>query len=132
MTITFSPQRIIDYVPMAIEHELNQTFVDGLQHLLFSHITQEAEIPGRLEELVQESASMAKRRRKLETRRTDLLKIKQKLKTFWSLNRNQSREPGSTGRTRRGSSVSTEGDYHSIAASINGSNYSGSIIVGGR
>ena len=125
MANTFSPQRVIDYVPMTIEHELNQTFIDGLQHLLFTNITQEAEIPGRLEELVQESPGMAKRRRRLETRRTDLLKIKQKLDTFWSLTRNQSQAPGSTRRTRS-SSVSTDGDrdYHSIAASYPASNNS--------
>lgn len=118
MTITFSPQRIIDYVPMAIEHELNQAFVNNLQNLLFSNITQEAETPGRLEELVQESSGMAKRRRRLETRRADLLKIRQKLDTFWSLSesRNHSQAPGSTRRTRS-SSVSTDGDYHSISAS---------------
>ena len=122
MAITFSPQRVIDYVPMTIEHELNQTFADGLQHLLFTNITQEAAIPGRLEELVQESTGLAKRRRRLETRRTDLLKIKQKLDTFWNLapSRNQSQAPGSTRRTRRSSSVSTDGDYHSIAASDTG------------
>lgn len=119
MTITFSPQRVIDYVPMTIEHELNQTFVEGLQHLLFTNITQEAAIPGRLEDLVQESPGMAKRRRRLETRRTDLMKMKQKLDTFWSLTRNQSQAPGSS--SRRNSSVSTDGDYHSIAASYTGS-----------
>ena len=113
---------------MTIEHELNQTFVDGLQHLLFSNITQEAAIPGRLEDLVQESPGVAKRRRRLDTRRIALLKIKQKLNTFWSLTRNQSQTPGSTRRTRS-SSVSTDaGDYHSIAASNTGSNNSKSII----
>ena len=121
MTISFSPQRVIDYVPMTIEHELNQTFVDGLQHLLFTNITQEAVIPGRLEDLVQESPGMAKRRRRLETRRTDLLKIKQKLDTFWSLTRNQSQAPGSSSRRTRNSSVSTDGEYHSIAASYTSS-----------
>lgn len=106
---------------MTIEHELNQTFVDGLQHLLFTNITQEAVIPGRLEDLVQESPGMAKRRRRLETRRTDLLKIKQKLDTFWSLTRNQSQAPGSSSRRTRNSSVSTDGEYHSIAASYTSS-----------
>lgn len=120
---TFSPQRIIDYVPMTVEHELNQMFVSNLQDLLFSSITQEAEIPGRLEELVQESPSLKKRRTRLETRRADLLKIKQKLNTFWSLtrprNHSQELEPGST--RSRSSSVSADaGDYQSIisAASI--------------
>ena len=77
MTITFSPQRIIDYVPMTIEHELYQTFVNNLQYLLLSNVTQEAAAtPGRLDELIQESPGMAKRRRRLETRKTVLLKIK--------------------------------------------------------
>lgn len=124
MTITFSPQRVIDYVPLTIEHELNQTFVEGLQQLLFTNITQEAEIPGRLEELVQEGTSLAKRRRRLETRRTNLMKIEKKLDTFWSLtrarNRHQSQAPGSS-RQARSSSVSTDGEYHSIAASDTGS-----------
>ena len=99
-------------MPMTIEHELNQTFVDGLQFFLFSNVTQEAETPGRLEELVQESPGLAKRRKRLETRRTDLLKIKQKLDIFWSLTRNHSQVPGST----RRSSFSTDGDYHSLTA----------------
>lgn len=98
---------------MTIEHELNQTFVEGLQLLLFNNITQEAATPGRLEELVQESPGLAKRRKRLETRRTDLLKIKQKLDTFWSLTRNRSQLPGSSRRT----SVSTDDDYHSLTAS---------------
>ena len=112
MVITFSPQRVIDYVPMTIEHELNQTFADGLQHLLFTNIAQEAAIPPRLEELVQESTSLAKRRRRLETRRTDLLKIKQKLDTFWNLtpSRNQSQAAAGSTRRTRSSSVSTYGD----------------------
>jgi hypothetical protein len=119
----FLPQRFIDYVPMTIEHELNQMFVNNLQDLLFSSITQEAETPGRLEELVQESSSLAKRRTRLATRRADLLKIKQKINTFWSLTRTQTRnhsqEPGSTWRTpNRSSSVSADGgDFQSIVSS---------------
>jgi len=106
MTISFSPQRIIDYVPLTIEHELNQTFVNNLQYLLFSSITQESATPGRLEELVQESPGLTKRRRRLETRRTDLLKIKQKLDTFWSLTRNHSQALGTNdARGTRSSSV---------------------------
>jgi hypothetical protein len=118
-----SPQRIIDYVPLTIEHELNQTFVKNLQPLLFSSITQESATPGRLEELIQEDSAFAKRRRRLERRRTDLLKIKEKLDTFWSLGNvsyptRDSQGPGSNARRTRSSSVSTNGDYHSIAPSV--------------
>jgi len=108
-------KRIIDYVPLTIEHELNQTFVNNLQNLLFSNITQESTTPGRLEELVQESPDITKRRRKLETRRMDLLKIKQKLDTFWSLTGNHSQALGSDDADARrtlSSSGSTD-DYHS-------------------
>ena len=112
---------------MTIEHELNQTFVTNLQSLLFSSITQEAaSSPSRLEELVQESSGMAKRRKRLESRRMDLLKIKQKLDTFWSLTptrRNHhsgSHHQAQALRRTRSASVSTDGnagDYYSISAS---------------
>ena len=121
MTTTFSPQRIIDYVPMTIEHELNQTFVNNLQNLLFSNITREGETPGRLEELVQESSGLRKRRLRLETRRTDLLKIRQKLNTFWSLARDDSKTPGSSATRTRSASVSTVSDYRSVTASSSAS-----------
>lgn len=112
-------QRIIDYVPLTIEHELNQTFVKNLQPLLFSNIAQEATTPGRLEELVQEDSALEKRRRRLEKRRTDLLKIKEKLDAFWSLPnnvRNHSQAPRFN--AKRSSSVSTDDDNHSIIASM--------------
>jgi len=110
-------KRIIDYVPLTIEHELNQTFVNNLQTLLFSNITKESKIPGRLEEFIQEDSTLSKRRVKLEKRKKDLLTIKQKLDTFWSLNIVQSphsQTPGSV--PRPGSSAST--DYHSVVGSI--------------
>lgn len=121
--ITFSPQRIIDYVPLTIEHELNQTFVNNLQFLLFSNVTQEGETPGRLEELVQESPGLRERRRTLETRKTDLLKIKQKLETFWSLTQNDpfAAAGSSARRTRRSSSAVSTTDrdsYHSASTPI--------------
>lgn len=84
-------------MPLTIEHELNQTFIKNLQPLLFSNITQEATTPGRLEELVQEDSALGKHRRRLEKRRTDLLKIKEKLDALWSLPnnvRNHSQAPG--------------------------------------
>ena len=103
---------------MTIEHELNQTFVNNLQYLLFSNVTREGESPGRLEELVQESPGLRKRRLRLETRRTDLLKIQQKLNTYWSLTRNDSRRAlGSGARRTRSSSVSSVSDYRSVTAS---------------
>lgn len=101
-------------MPLTIEHELNQTFVNNLQFLLFSNVTRENETPGRLEELVQESPGLRERRRTLETRRTDLLKIKQKLETFWSLTGNDPQVLGSSARRARSpSAVSTDRDsYH--------------------
>jgi Dynamin GTPase effector domain len=85
LIIIFSSQRIIDYVPLTIEHELNQTFVNNIQTLLLSSVTQQSEIPGRMEELIREDSALGRRRVKLETRRTELMNIKQKLDDFWSL-----------------------------------------------
>lgn len=99
-------------MPLTIEHELNQTFVNNLQNLLFSNLTKEIATPGRLEELMQEDSTLKKRRVKLEKRKKDLLMIKQKLDTFWSLSRVQ--PPGSE--QRPGSSSGT--DYHSVTGSI--------------
>lgn len=98
--------------------------MNNLKPLLFSSITREGATPGRLEELVQEDSALGKRRLRLEKRRTDLLKIKQKLDTLWLLSnvpyptRNHSRVPGSNATARRGSSVGTDDDRSSILVSI--------------
>ena len=111
LTITILLQRLIDYVPLTIEHEFNQPFANHLEALLFSSITQESAIPGRLEMLVREDSAMEKRRRRLEARKKDLLKIKQKLDEFWSSG-NVANIPGSNARDRRNSAQS---EYYSSA-----------------
>ncbi|KAF8808851.1 hypothetical protein BYT27DRAFT_7188333 [Phlegmacium glaucopus] len=109
-------KRIIDYVPLTIEHELNQTFVRNLQPLLFNSITRET--PARLEELMQEDSDMESLRRSLESRKNELLKIKEKIGAFWSLDNAPSPSYSvetNVRPTRRSSSATTK-SYHSVIA----------------
>jgi len=77
-------KRIIDYVPLMIEHELNQSFATGLSNALVDRIFDNAR-RGKmsLEDLVKEDPLIAAKRNELEDRKNRLLLIQEKLNTFW-------------------------------------------------
>ena len=107
----------MDSVPLMIEHELNQTFVNNIQTLLFSSVTQQSKIPGRMEELIREDSALGRRRVKLETRRTELMNIKQKLDDFWSLSNGPPPTSHFAGPNARPSSPAST--YHSTTDDVN-------------
>jgi len=84
-------------------------FINNLQTLLFNSVAQET--PARLEELVREDSSMGKLRQELETRRKELLKIKEKINAFWYMSNIQPPNHSSRSNARPRSSASS---YHSI------------------
>jgi len=79
-------QRIIDHIPLTIEHSLHHALAKQLsQSLLTSLLTDVT--PGlnfsqRMKELVSEDASIAQKRVMLSTRKERLYDIRQKLMTF--------------------------------------------------
>jgi hypothetical protein len=77
-------QRIIDNVPLIIEHELNQKFATKLRNKLIDTIFKDSQ-SGRvnIEELLNEDPIIALRRKDLEDRVSQLSKIKAKLDQFW-------------------------------------------------
>jgi len=78
-------KRIIDYVPLAIEHELNQSFASAIDTTLFNAIAKDTE-GGRLDlnDIVREDPAVERKRKELEHRKGRLLQIKQKLDNFRS------------------------------------------------
>jgi vacuolar protein sorting-associated protein 1 len=79
ITLHWQQQRIIDYIPLAIEHELNQTLVDKLQESLFQTLLKE---PEQMKDLLREDPVVSKRRRFLEDRTKRLVEIQMNLEEF--------------------------------------------------
>ncbi|EIN04192.1 hypothetical protein PUNSTDRAFT_146674 [Punctularia strigosozonata HHB-11173 SS5] len=76
-------KRIIDYVPLAIEHALNQAFAEGLQDQLFANLDFTSEDASeRFKELMSENPIVAAKRRELEDKRRRLADIQRKLNEF--------------------------------------------------
>jgi hypothetical protein len=78
-------QRIVDTIPLTIEHSLNQALVDNLQGALLSRLF--ADFAGergaeKLADLVSEDSSVAKTRADLKSLRERLVKMKEKLDVF--------------------------------------------------
>lgn len=76
----YTQQRIIDYVPLTIEHELNQAIMPSLQILLFSHLKDET--AEKMRQLLSEDPTIARKRTELEGRIARLTSIKEKLDFF--------------------------------------------------
>ncbi|KAF8970895.1 P-loop containing nucleoside triphosphate hydrolase protein [Flammula alnicola] len=76
-------KRIIDYVPLAIEHELNQSFASEIETTLVTNIFKDSE-GGKLDvqELLKEDPIINGRRKELGERKVRLLQIKDKLDKF--------------------------------------------------
>ncbi|KAF9000117.1 P-loop containing nucleoside triphosphate hydrolase protein [Cyathus striatus] len=78
-------KRIIDYVPLTIEHGLKQPLASAVQQNLFSNVLQNGTGSQKLAELLQEDPAISNKRKYLEQRKATLLKIKQKLDDFIGL-----------------------------------------------
>ncbi|EIN04160.1 hypothetical protein PUNSTDRAFT_138885 [Punctularia strigosozonata HHB-11173 SS5] len=76
-------KRVIDYVPLAIEHALNQAFAESLQDQLFAALDfSSADALDRFKELLSENPIVAAKRRELEDKRGRLAEIQRKLSEF--------------------------------------------------
>jgi len=76
-------KRFIDYVPLAIENELNQAFAFGIEEVLFKSIFEDSE-HGRLslQDILTEDPALASKRKELGEKKTRLSQIEEKLDTF--------------------------------------------------
>jgi hypothetical protein len=73
-------QRVIDYIPLTIEHELCQALANILQQRLFQAVFAEQNLSAeRRRELVSEDPVVAARREQLEKKKKRLVEIKQTL-----------------------------------------------------
>ncbi|KAG5640430.1 hypothetical protein DXG03_008696 [Asterophora parasitica] len=72
-------KRVIDYVPLTIEHELNQTLAAHFQDSLLNRFLGKMGTPDQMKALLTEDPSLAKKREFLEDRRTRLQQIKRRL-----------------------------------------------------
>ena len=79
-------QRIIDHVPLKIEHSLHQALAGKLSMSLLQSLIVDTASQGdfgeRMKELVSEDPDIAVKRERLEARRSRLMDIKRKLMTF--------------------------------------------------
>jgi hypothetical protein len=80
-------QRFIDYIPLAIEHELNQNLANRIQNTLVDTLFKD-EQSGRinLERLLDEDPVVARKRAGLKRKIAELERIKETLDEFWSGN----------------------------------------------
>ncbi|KAF8335514.1 P-loop containing nucleoside triphosphate hydrolase protein [Amanita rubescens] len=72
-------KRIIDYMPLTIEHSLNRTLDLALQNKLLNELTREANFAERAGKLLTESADIAEKRRALSEQKNRLLQIRELL-----------------------------------------------------
>ncbi|KAF9482868.1 hypothetical protein BDN70DRAFT_379786 [Pholiota conissans] len=79
-------KRIIDYVPLTIEHELNQNFAHTIAKTLLSRLFKDSE-GGHLDlaSLLREDPILERKRKTLKEREVRLLRIKGKLENFRSI-----------------------------------------------
>ncbi|KAJ7609650.1 P-loop containing nucleoside triphosphate hydrolase protein [Roridomyces roridus] len=72
-------QRIIDYVPLLIEHEFNQRMAERLQPMLFEQLLSGSDVGVKMQELMAEDPVVCAQRRSLKMQIERLSEIKQKL-----------------------------------------------------
>ena len=72
-------QRIIDHIPLTIEHSLHHALAKQLSQSLFTSLLTD---PERMNELVSEDASIAERRKTLTMREKRLSDIRRRLMNF--------------------------------------------------
>ncbi|KAJ7703856.1 hypothetical protein B0H16DRAFT_1747769 [Mycena metata] len=72
-------QRVIDCVPLAVEHEFSQRLANRLQEVLFADLLQGPDVGARMQELLIEEPTISAKRTLLKSRIARLEKIKLKL-----------------------------------------------------
>ncbi|KAJ7485041.1 P-loop containing nucleoside triphosphate hydrolase protein [Mycena galericulata] len=72
-------QRVIDYVPLLIEHEFNQRLGARLEEVLFENLLQGPNASARMQDLLTEDPSISARRNLLERQIARLSEMKRKL-----------------------------------------------------
>ncbi|KAJ7595066.1 P-loop containing nucleoside triphosphate hydrolase protein [Mycena floridula] len=72
-------KRIIDYVPLLIEHQLNQALVARLPGMLIGNLTTGLNVNERMADLISEDPEIAEERRRLESKIARLREIQEKL-----------------------------------------------------
>lgn len=72
-------QRIIDYMPLTIEHSLNRTLDSALQNKLLNDLIREANFSEKAEKLLTESEDIAEKRQALSEQKERLLQIRGRL-----------------------------------------------------
>ncbi|KAF8063625.1 P-loop containing nucleoside triphosphate hydrolase protein [Lyophyllum atratum] len=75
-------KRIIDYIPLSIEHELSQALANTLQKSLLESLLTHTDVARNMKAMLTEDPALAKRRAFLEDRRDRLLQIKHRLDMF--------------------------------------------------
>ncbi|KAH7921346.1 hypothetical protein BV22DRAFT_1107246 [Leucogyrophana mollusca] len=77
-----SYKRVIDYIPLKIEHSLHQTLAKQLSGSLLTSLMEQSNFARRMEELVSEDPATAERRSRLKTKKALLVDIRRKLMRF--------------------------------------------------
>ncbi|KAJ7187045.1 P-loop containing nucleoside triphosphate hydrolase protein [Mycena filopes] len=72
-------QRIIDYVPLLVEHEFSQRLANRLQEMLFENLLRGPDASAKMRELLTEDPTISAKRALLQSRKDRLLVIKEKL-----------------------------------------------------
>lgn len=75
-------QRIVDYLPLLIEHELNQSLASQLPGSLFRSFLEGADAAAKMKQLLSEDPAISMKRQLLEGKIARLTEIKQKLDVY--------------------------------------------------
>ena len=73
------PKRIIDRLPLEIEHSLNRVLESKLSTTIWEKLASEPNYEQKMAELVEENPDITKKRQKLSERHRRLLQIKTRL-----------------------------------------------------
>jgi hypothetical protein len=73
---------VIDYIPLTIEHELNQTLANNFETSLLKSLFEEPDASDVMKALLREDPALTTKRASLEERRVRLTEIKQRLDNF--------------------------------------------------
>ena len=99
-------QRFVDYIPLAIEHELNQTFSDNIRNTLIQTLSEDSQ-NGRIDltDLLNEDPITAARRVNLDIKISRLQKIMAELDRFEHLESPEVQDIKANGRSTSPSTI---------------------------
>ncbi|KAF7305465.1 hypothetical protein HMN09_00799200 [Mycena chlorophos] len=72
-------QRVIDYIPLTVDHEFNQRLAESLHGALLLQLVEGENVEGRMKELLAEDPQISERRSALESRLEKLREIQMRL-----------------------------------------------------